>query len=96
VNISTLNSCEVPHGLKKLELDFSQALRLLQESQFLLLNTWLVSLSILYNTISAIVLDPEKNLVKVFFRPWDTWQESRVLIFTLLNSTAHHGLTIPR
>jgi hypothetical protein len=59
----TLNSCEVLHGVKKLELDFSQALRLLQESQFLKLNTWLVSLFILYNTISAIVLDPEKNRV---------------------------------
>ncbi len=58
--------CEVRHGLKKLKLDFSQALRLLQESQFLHLNTWLVSLFISYNTISAIVLDPEKNRVKVF------------------------------
>jgi hypothetical protein len=58
----------VPHGLKKLRLDFSQALRLLQESQFLQLNTWQVTLSILYNTISAIVLDLEKNRVS-FFRP---------------------------
>ena len=42
-------------------------MRLLQESQFLQLNTWLLSLSILYNNISsAIVLDPEKNRVKVF------------------------------
>jgi hypothetical protein len=54
----TLNSCEVPHGLKKLKLDFSQALRLFQESQFLQLNTWLVSVPTLYNTITAIVLDP--------------------------------------
>jgi hypothetical protein len=52
--------------MEKLKLDFSQALRLLQESQFLQLNTWLVSLSILYNTISAIVLDPEKYRVKFF------------------------------
>ncbi len=45
-------------------LCFSQPIkRLLQESQFLQLNTWLVSLSILNNTISAIVLDPEKNRV---------------------------------
>ncbi len=48
---------------KKLKLDFSQALRLLQESQFFQLNTWLVSVSNLYNTISPIVLDPEKNRV---------------------------------
>jgi hypothetical protein len=56
----------VPHGLKKLILDFSQTFRLLKESQFLQFSTWLVSLSILYNTISAIVLDPEKNRVKFF------------------------------
>jgi hypothetical protein len=41
----------------------SQASRLLQESHFLQLNTWLVSLSVLYYTISAIVLDPEKNRI---------------------------------
>jgi hypothetical protein len=65
-NESTLNSCKVPHGLKNVQLDFFQTFRLLQESQFLQLNTLLVSVFILYNTIFAIVLDPEKNRVKVF------------------------------
>jgi hypothetical protein len=34
--------------------DFSQALRLLQELQFLQLNTWLVSLSILYRVFFVV------------------------------------------
>ncbi len=67
-----------PWSKKTSKLEFSQVLRLLQESQFLQLNTWLAYLSILYNTISAIDLDPEKNRVQVFFRPWGTSQELRV------------------
>ncbi len=35
----TLIPCKVTHGLKKFQLDFSQALRLFQESRFHQLNT---------------------------------------------------------
>jgi hypothetical protein len=31
INNLTLNSCEVPHGLKKLQLDFSQDLKTIAE-----------------------------------------------------------------
>ncbi len=33
-HMNTLNSCKVPHGLKNFNSILSQALRLLQESQF--------------------------------------------------------------
>ncbi len=55
-----------PIGLKKFQSDFSQALRLFQESRFLQLNTWIDSLPILYNMTHEKVLDPEKIQIEFF------------------------------